>query len=452
MPGLKHYLERIWHGSEVRASPENPSTNLSDSASWLVEAMGGGIGATGRAVTPESAMRLSAVYACVRVIAEDIASLPLCVYEPLDRGKRKASDLVEWGVLHDAPNSLLTSFQWREMSMAHVLLWGGAYAEIETNRRGDVIGLWPCAPWGTRPRYVDNHTRIVYDVTLPGGRVTTLPAEKMLHIPGLSFDGLCGISVISSARNAAGLGMAAEEFGARFFGNSSRPSGYLKVPPGVKKDDARAVLNAWNDSNQGLDNAARTAMLLNGAEWQKMGLTNDEAQFLETRKFQVTEIARMFRVPPHMIADLERATFSNIEHQALQYVVHTLRPWLVRIEQELNRKLFAGRNLCAEFSVQGLLRGDIKARSDYYVKGRQWGWLSANDIRDLENMNPIDGGDTYLTPLNMVDAAAAHEPGAAKDGNEDAGDGTDAANGEDGGAGKGSQDDPSHQKNEDQQS
>jgi len=416
MAGLKHLLQRVWLGSEGAAatvaqapeeranSLENPSTTLADAAPWLINAMGGGIGPTGVSVTPESAMRLSAVYACVRVIAEDIASLPLHVFRPLERGKDRATDVPAYALLHDSPNPLMTSFSWREMTMAHVLLWGRGLAEIEFSRGGEPIGLWPIAPWLVRPRLVTGGLELEYQVTLPG-RTVTLPGWKVLDIPGMSFDGLNALSVIGAAKNAIGLGMAAEEFGARFFGNASRPAGYLKIPAGVKTGDAKEVLRSWNDSNQGLNNAARTALLMSGAEWQKIGLTNDEAQFLETRKFQVTEIARMFRVPPHMVADLERATFSNIEHQALQYVVHTLRPWLVRIEQELKRKLFAGTDLMAEFSVQGLLRGDIKARSEYYVRGRQWGWLSANDIREMENQNPIEGGDLYLTPSNMQDAA-----------------------------------------------
>lgn len=437
MAGLKHLLQRIWLGGDaaaLRSSLENPNTTLSDPAPWLIAAAGGA-SATGVSVTPESAMRLSAVYSCVRVIAEDIASLPLHVYRPLKRGKEQAKDAVAYRVLHDAPNAMMTSFAWREMAMAHVLLWGRAYAEIEFNRRGDVIGLWPIAPWLVRPQLVPGGMDLQYKVTLPN-RGLTLPSWKVLDLPGLSFDGLNALSVIGAARNAVALGMAAEEFGGRFFGNSSRPAGYLKIPPGVKAGDAKDVLKSWNDSNRGLDNAGRTAVLMAGAEWQQIGLTNDEAQFLETRKFQVTEIARMFRVPPHMIADLDRATFSNIEHQALQYVVHTLRPWLVRIEQELKRKLFADSDLTPEFSVQGLLRGDIKARSDYYVKGRQWGWLSANDVRELENQNPIEGGDTYLTPANMQDAADIESP--ARDGQ----DGIDSANGttnDDQAAGNGAQ-------------
>jgi HK97 family phage portal protein len=419
---LKHILQRLWSGDEARStSPENPATTLSDPAPWLAVALNGGaLSDTGVQITPESAMRLSAVYACMRVIAEDIASLPLHVYRPLQpRGKERARELPEYAVLHDAPNGLMTSVTWREISVAHVLGWGNAYSEIETNRRGDVIGLWPIAPWCVKPRLTTDRMAIEYRVTVPGRQAVILPAERMLHVPGLSHDGVEGMSVISAARNAVGLGIAAERFGARFFGNASRPAGALKVPPGVKPKEAAEALSSWNTSNAGLDNAGRTALLMAGAEWIKIGLSNEEAQYLELRKFQVTEIARMFRVPPHMIADLERATFSNIEHQALAYVTHTLRPWLVRFEQEINRKLFAGRELAAEFAIEGLLRGDIKARGAYYVQGRQWGWLSANDIRDLENMNPIEGGDAYLTPLNMVNArdpAAANDPADPADG------------------------------------
>jgi HK97 family phage portal protein len=411
MAGLRGLLMRMWYGSEAPAarsftSPENPSTSLSDPAPWLINAMGGGMTRTGVNVTPETAMQLAAVYACVRNIAQDIAALPVHVK---DAARNKRLDVPAYKLLHDAPNRLMTAMVWRETSTAHVLLWGNAYSEIEMTAVGmRPVALWPIPPWCVQPKLIQGGTDVEYRVTLVNGRVVTLPSWRMLHVPGLGFDGVCGRSVISHTRESIGLAAAAEAFGSQFFGNSSRPSGALKLPPTVKSGEGTKVLKAWNDSNQGLDNAARTALLMQGAEWVKMGLTNEEAQFLETRRFQVGDVARMFRMPPHMIGDLDKATFSNVEQQQLEYVMHTLLPWLVRFEQEYKRKLLGDdEGLQPKHNVDGLLRGDITSRGNYYVRARQWGWMSADDIREREDLPDLpDGqGKTYLTPLNMVDAA-----------------------------------------------
>jgi HK97 family phage portal protein len=403
MAGLKGFLSRIWLGSgESRASLANPD-------SLLLEAFGGVSTASGVSVTPDSAMRLSAVSACVRLISESIGSLPLHVYRRKDnRSRERVTDLVQHRLLHDEPNRMMTSCVFRETLSAGVLCHGNAYAYIERNGAGDPIQLLPIASPGVRIFKEPNTGELAYAIQLDG-KTFTVNQANIIHVPGLSFDGISGMSPIKYGAQSIGLAIATERFGASFFGNGSMPSGTIEMPGAPTVEQQRNLLTAWNAAYGGLRNAQKTAVLVGGAKFSPISVNPDEAQFIETRKMQVSEIARWFRVPPHMIGDLDRATFSNIEHQALEFVTHTLRPWLVRFEQEFNRKLFPSStsgqpsDLYCEFNVDGLLRGDIKARGEYYVRGRQWGWLSANDIRARENEEPIDGGDTYLTPLNMVD-------------------------------------------------
>lgn len=416
MRGLKGVIDWLWTGSgggQTRATLARPDDDL-------LAALGAGPVSSGVSVTPDSAMRLSAVSACVRLIAESIASLPLHVYRRgPDDGRTRDNTTAAYRLLHDAPNAIMTSFTWRETMVAQVLLHGNAYAIILRANNGEPLELLPVEP--ARVRVLKTASgELAYDVGLDklGARVSQW---DMIHVPGLAFDGITGMSPIRYAAESIGLGIAAERFGGSFFGNGSTPSGYIKLPGALSKEKAEALRAQWQQvyGYAGGAGGNRTAVLFDGGEFQKIQITADEAQFIETRKFQVSEIARWYRVPPHMIGDLDRATFGNIEHQALEFVTHTLRPWLVRIEQELNRKLFpsstTGRpsDLYAEFSVDGLLRGDVKTRGEYYVRGRQWGWLSANDIRRLENLDPIDGGDAYLVPLNMHDALEPNDSEAS---------------------------------------
>lgn len=406
MRGLKHLFGVLWHGTD----DTQQRNTLAHPDGTLIEALGVTPSAAGISVTPESAMRLSAVSACVRIIAESIASLPLHVYRRLPDGRRqRVTDLPVVRLLAHEPNELMSSFVFRETLAAQVLLWGNAYAPI-LRRAGDPIELLPVASKDVQVR-LSRTLGLFYDVVMPDGSVRAFNQADMLHVPGLSWNGLLGLSVIRHAAQSIGLGLAAEQFGASFFGNSAAPSGYISIPGALGDEEIKALRTSWYAAYGGIANANRTAVLFEGGKFERVTIPPDEAQFVETRKFQVSEIARWYRVPPHMIGDLERATFSNIEHQALEFVTHTLRPWLVRFEQELNRKLFPTSSsglpseYYCEFNVDGLLRGDVKSRADYYVKGRQWGWLSANDVRGKENMEPIDGGDTYLVPLNMADGA-----------------------------------------------
>lgn len=389
--------------SLFRASPENPTTNLSNPDAWLWDAFGARKSATGAHVSGASALRSSAVLACVRVRSETIASLPLPVFRRKQpRGKDIAREHPLYKILHDRPNPEMSSFVFRETLQSHLDLWGNAYAEIETNQSGRVLALWPLRPDVTAPRRLNGS--IVYDTTVGNDRVT-LASERVLHVPGLGFDGLVGYSPIGLAKEAIGLALATEEFGARFFSNGARPGGVLTHPQRLSDDAAKRLKASWNEAQSGLTNAQRTAVLEEGVTFKEIGIPPDHAQFLETRKFQTREIARIFRVPPHMIGDLEQATFSNIEQQSLDFVVHTIRPWLVRWEQTLNYALFSdrdqgGQSFC-EFQVDGLLRGDSQARGQFYNQLFQLGALSPNDIREKENLNPVPGGDQYFVQLNM---------------------------------------------------
>lgn len=378
-----------------------------------VEKLGGWDTATGMEVSPSTSLQVMAVYAAVRILAETVASLPLIVYRRRSGGKERATDHYLHDLLHDAPNPEMTSFEFRETLMGHVVTWGNAYAEIVFDRGGRVRELWPLRP--DRMTVERKNGRLLYQYRLSkpdrqGRMVVPLSQEQVFHLRGLGFDGVMGYSPIHLARQAVGLAMAAEEFGARFFGNDARPGVVLQHPGKLSDEAHKRLLASWESRHGGLDKSHRVAILEEGLKVEQIGIPPEDAQFLETRRFQVVEIARLFRIPPHMLADLERATFSNIEHQSLEFVIHTIRPWLVRWEQQIARSLLTAterKTYFAEFLVDGLLRGDIESRYRAYATARQWGWLSANDVRRLENMNPIEGGDTYLVPLNMVPAGQA---------------------------------------------
>lgn len=393
--------------SFFRARDERRAVSFEDGAAW--EWLGGAPTAAGVQVSTEGAMAYSAVYACVRVLSETVASLPLKTYKRVGQGKEPATDFYLYELLHDRPNPVMTSFEFRETLQAHLLLWGNFYCEVERDGAGRVAALWPLRPDKMRGVSLAGD-RLTYEYELPNGGATVLSGDRVWHVRGLGSDGLVGYSPIQLARQPIGLGLAAEEYGARFFGNGARPGGILQHP-GKLGDKARANLRAgFNQEHGGLSKMHRLAVLEEGMTYQQIGIPPEDAQFLQTRKYQRAEIAGLFRVPPHMIGDLERATFSNIEHQSIEFVVHTVRPWVVRWEQSINRNLLSEaerKTYFAAFLVDGLLRGDIMSRYQAYATGRQNGWLSADDIRELENMNPLpDGqGEMYLVPLNMVPAS-----------------------------------------------
>ncbi|WP_171804992.1 phage portal protein [Mahella australiensis] len=370
--------------------------------------MNGNRAASGVTVNENTALTSTAVFSAVDILSRTLASLPLPVYRRLQGGgKEKAIDHPLYPVLHDLANPEMTSFEFRQALMGHLCLWGNAYAEIERNNAGQVIALWPLRP--DRMTVKRDNQGLLYIYQLPSGGQAGLRAPNIMHIRGLSSDGIIGYSPIKMAKEAIGLALATEEFGARFFGNGSNPGGVLQHPGKLSEGAAERLKKSWEDMHQGLSQSHRVAILEEGMTWQQVGIPPEDAQFLETRKFQVSEIARIFHVPPHMLGDLERATFSNIEEQSIEFVVHTMRPWLVCWEQTMKRDLFTpaeGQIYFAEFLVDGLLRGDIQSRYQAYAIGRQNGWLSADDIRELENMNPLPDsqGKVYLIPLNMVPA------------------------------------------------
>lgn len=349
-------------------------------------------------------MQSAAVYACVRVIAETVASLPLHLYRHVEEGKRRDTGHPLYFLLHDSPNPEMTSFIFRETMMTHLLLWGNAYAQIVRNGHGEIIGLYPLLP--DKMQVSRSQTDELIYLYQSGMKNIAFRREEILHILGLGFDGLVGYSPIAMARNAIGMSMATEEFGASFFQNGAAPGGILEHP-GTLKDPSK-VRESWNELFKGSGNANKVAVLEEGMTYKQIGIPPNEAQFLETRKYQTEEICRIYRVPPHLVADLDKATFSNIEHQSISFVVHTIRPWLVRLEQAMNKALLypaERERYFIEFNVDGLLRGDYESRMRGYATARQNGWMSANDIRRLENMNLIpkeEGGDLYLINGNMT--------------------------------------------------
>lgn len=383
----------------------------------LAALFGGGPTRAGVTVNEHTALNLSAVWAAVTVIAGTVASLPLILYKRLPNGgKERFVDHPVYRMLHDEPNPEMSSMVFRETLQSHVLLWGNAYAEIQRDQAGRPLALWPLSPQQVDP-FRDRTTRqLHYRVTNESGRQTLVEPDQILHVPGLGFDGILGYSVVRKARESLGLALATETFGSTFFGNGAWPGLVAQHPGKLTPTASKNLKDSLNEALQGPKRAHNLIVTEEGIEVKKVGIPPDDAQFLETRRFQVIEIARWFNLPPHKLRDLERATFSNIEAQSIDFVVD-LRLWLVRWEQELNRKLIRPlerRIQFVEHLVDGLLRGDSASRTAVYASGRQWGWLSADDIRERENLNPLpDGqGQIYLIPQNMIPADQADQLGA----------------------------------------
>ena len=378
-----------------------------------------GNSASGKYVTERSAMQMTAVYCCVRILSEAVASLPLQFYRYTDDGgKEKAVDHPIYFLLHDEPNPEMTSFIFRETLMTHLLLWGNAFAQIIRNGKGEVVTLYPLMPDRMKVDR-DEHGKLYYEYTVYDaddvrgrkgtnkiGRTVRLQPYDVLHIPGLGFDGLVGYSPIAMAKNAIGLAIATEEYGSKFFANGAAPSGVLEHP-GTIKDPSR-VRESWQATFGGSGNANKIAVLEEGMKYTPISISPEQAQFLETRKFQIDEIARIFRVPPHMIGDLEKSSFNNIEQQSLEFVKYTLDPWVSRWEQAMVRALLTPeekKKYFFKFNVDGLLRGDYQSRMNGYAVGIQNGFMSPNDVRNLEELDLIPdelGGNKYFINGNMV--------------------------------------------------
>jgi len=372
-----------------------------------------GQSSAGKIVNERTAMQTTAVYSAVRILAESVASMPLHVYRRGDNGDRsKAEDLNLFYLLHDKPNPEMTSFIFRETLMTHILLWGNGYAQILRNGRGEVVALYPLLPNKMSVerdekgqlfyRYLRNENE---PPTMDGNTVILMPGD-VLHIPGLGFDGLVGYSPISMTKNAIGLALAAEEYGSRFFANGAAPAGVLEHP-GVIKDVSK-LRESWNETFGGSRNAGKVAILEEGLHFNPISMSPQDSQLLETRQYQLTEIARIFRIPPHMLADLSKATFSNIEHESLEFVKYTLTPWICRWESSLSDALLSReeqKKYEIRFNVDGLLRGDYKSRMEGYAVGINNGFMCPNDVRRLEGFDLIPeekGGNNFLVQGAMI--------------------------------------------------
>ncbi|MDN8038561.1 phage portal protein [Burkholderia vietnamiensis] len=374
---------------------------------------------SGMRVSPDRALQLPVVFSCVRVLAESFAVLPMRMYRVGADGK-KTPVRKHWliDLLCRRPNKWQTPFEWREMMQGHLALRGNAFNQIVADRRGNITDLVPLHPDRIKIELLSqsNDFDYRYRYTDRFGNETVFTREELWHIRGLSSDGILGMNPIELAREAVGLGLSAQEYGARFFQNDAKPGGGWIEFPGSFKD--KATRDTFRESFQAAQtglNRGKIAVLEHGMKFHEIGLTNKDSQFLEARQYQVGDIARMFRIPPHLVGDLSKATFSNIEQQSLDFVIYTMTPWAERWESsiETNLLLSDDADIEVEFDFTGLLRGDQAARSMFYHNGILDGWMTRNQARESENMEPIDGLDEPLMPLNMVPVSDAAEARAA---------------------------------------
>lgn len=387
---------------------------------YLGWAFGGGVSASGIVVNPQNAMQAAAVYGCIKVLSESVGMLPLCMYTKGGNGARTKDEKHPlWDLLHYQPNEYQTSVEFLEMLVMHLNLRGNAYAWVNRTRSGKVVELIPLHPDMCLVQ-MDAQNNVTYRVGTEEGGTREVPRNQILHIKGLTMNGWLGISPIAYARESIGLALATEKFGGQLFRNGAKPGGVLEVPNKLSDVAYKRLKESFDASSTG-ENAHKTALLEEGTKFSKVSMNSDDAQFLDTRKYQRAEIAGLFRVPAHMINDLEHATFSNIEHMSLEFVKFSLMPWLNRIEKAIRRDLFTTQDKqthSIKFDIASLLRGDSASRAAYYTNGIQWGWMTRNEARAAESelgisLNPIDGLDTPLIPLNMTDGT--EDPDEAQD-------------------------------------
>jgi HK97 family phage portal protein len=372
--------------------------------------------ASGVSIDESSCLKFSPVFAAVTKIAGTVASLPLITYREGPKGKKRATDHSLYPILHHRPNSEMTAMQYREAMLNHLLLWGNHYSHIPQTFMGQATALWPLDPSRMEVKRPTSNGPLVYEYTMTNdGQKVNFPPWQILHIAGLGFNGLIGYSVISLAREGIATGMAYEEYAGRFFSNNATPAGFIEIPGVADSQTKKTIKEDWYREFGGVSKSQLIGIIGQGMKFNPLSVKQTDAQFLESRKFSVTEICRWFNIAPHMIFDLERSTNNNIEQQSLESVIYTFRPWCVRIEQAIKNKLIFEDDISVEHRLEGLLRGDTAARTNYYTSGRQWGWLSANDIRELENMELIDGGDQYLTPMNMTEVGSSPDGTDGKD-------------------------------------
>lgn len=398
-----------WLGFNPRDNPDFRN-NVRDSGTTFVF----GRANSGENVDEKTAMQIATVYACVRLLAESVASLPLHLYRITsdDRGKEKAIDHPLYKILYRQANPEMTSFIFRETMMTHLLLWGNAYAQIVRDGKNGVLGLYPLLPENVEIDR-DESGKIYYiyhaytdDVPGAKNQDVYFRREEIFHIPGLGFNGLVGFSPIAMMKNALGSAIAVNKYGSSFFRNGASPIGVLEHPSTLK--DPQKIRDRWMDAYGGAGNAHKIAVLEEGMQYKPISLPPEDSQFLSTKEFDVEEICRIFRVPPHLVQDLKRSTFNNIEHQGISFVQYTLMPWLENFEQSIIKDVLIEEEqdtYYPKFNVDGLLRGDYESRMRGYATGFANGFLSPNDIRRLENLDPIPaelGGDVFVANGSYV--------------------------------------------------
>ncbi len=359
----------------------------------------------GQPVTPPSSLKCSVVYACVKVISETIASLPLFVYQRRpDGGKEPAYKDYRWKLLHDKPNAFQTAFEWKEMLAGHSCLRGNHMSFIKKTVGGKILAIEPLNPTWFKEVDQDSQGRVRYVYQYQDtGKEEYFWREDLVHIKLFSEDGLVGLSPIEMARESIGLALGGEEYSARFFSNDARPGGILEHPGRISEDAAKRLKKQWDEAHAGASRAHGTVVLEEGLKWHQVGLSNEDSQFLESRGFQVEEIARIFRVPAVLIGHPNTTmTYASAEQFFMAFVTHTIRPWLVRIEQVLNTALFKDEDLFCEFKLDSLMRGDTQSRYNAYSLALQNKWMTRNEVRALENLNPVEGGDEFENPAITV--------------------------------------------------
>lgn len=370
---------------------------------------------TGKYIDTSNAMQAAVVYACVRNISEDVGTLPAFMFRRTDVGREKALFHPVYPVIHDMANPDTSAVDFRSTLTAHVALTGNAYAEI-VRSDNKIVALWQLDPSNVTPKIGDRN-RLYYEVRRPSGKVEPLQREQIFHLRGFGWDGIRGYSIINHAKQTIGTQLSAEEYAARFFAQDATPPIYISFPPGVNlgPEGVQGFKEAWKKYHQGANHWHEPAVLQDGAKVEKVGLSFQDAQFLEQRKFGVLEICRLFRMPPHKVADLDRATFTNIEEQNIQYYTETLRPWLVRWEQAIYRCLLNPDERSvyyAEHSIEGFLRGNFYQQAQAIALLLEKGVLNVNEARELYNRNPVEGGDRHFVQLNRtpLDAPVTEQP------------------------------------------
>ncbi|WP_147564938.1 phage portal protein [Clostridium tyrobutyricum] len=359
----------------------------------------------------ETTMSFSAVFACNRVLSETLASCPILIYEKDSEGNRKQiTDAAEYGVLHYAPNAEMTPCQFKEFGMSNINLGGNMIAQKVFNLHGELLELRPISWERVRIDIDKSSGRLLYFID---GKQEPKTRDEILHIPGLTLDGYIGITPLSYAALTIDIGLSQDKFESNFYHNRASTSGIFQYPNELGDEAFQRLKKDITKNYTGLSNAGVPMILEGGGQFKEITMKLTDAQFIESKRFRIEDVCRVFRVPLHLVQDLSRSTNNNIEHQSLEFIMYTMLPWFKRWEENLNLQLLSPesrrKNRYFEFNISGLLRGDIKSRYEAYAQGRQWGWLSVNDIRRLENMNPIENGDRYLEPLNMSEAGKQQE-------------------------------------------